>query len=518
MSNTQTIHPPLTGAKLVIGSLGVGLAGFMTVLDSSIANVAIPTISGNLGTSVDIGTWVITVFAASNSVSIPLTGWLTQRLGQVRLFIGSILLFVLSSWLCGVAPSLPVLLFARVLQGAVAGPLIPMSQALLLSSWPREKSSMALSLFSMIVITGPIVGPALGGWVTDSYSWSWIFYVNIPVGLFSAAVVWALYRDRDTPTKKLPVDLVGLLLLITWVASLQVMLDQGKDLDWFSSTTIVVLAIVALIGFAFFVAWELTDKNPVVDLSLFKQRNFLGGTISLSIAYGIFFGTLVLLPQWMQEYLGYRAVDAGLATAPLGFFAVLGAPIMGKILPRSDARILATCAFIGFAIVYYMRSYFYTDIDVGHIVLPTLLQGIPMALFFAPLTVIILSGQPPEKVPAAAGLSTFGRMFCGGVGTSIANVVWNDRTIMHHEILTAQSNPTNPIFNQQLNGYHSLLGLNTGSSYALFDNLVQTQAAMMGLDDIFYASAIIMIVIIPLIWITKRGKASSADAAASAAH
>jgi MFS transporter, DHA2 family, multidrug resistance protein len=518
MSNTQTIHPPLTGAKLVLGSLGVGLAGFMTVLDSSIANVAIPTISGNLGTSVDIGTWVITVFAASNSVSIPLTGWLTQRLGQVRLFIGSILLFVLSSWLCGVAPSLPVLLFARVLQGAVAGPLIPMSQALLLSSWPKEKSSMALSLFSMIVITGPIVGPALGGWLTDSYNWSWIFYVNIPVGLFSAAVVWALYRERDTPTKKLPVDLVGLLLLITWVASLQVMLDQGKDLDWFSSTTIVVLAIVALIGFAFFVAWELTDKNPVVDLSLFKQRNFLGGTISLSIAYGIFFGTLVLLPQWMQEYLGYRAVDAGLATAPLGFFAVLGAPIMGKILPRSDARILATCAFIGFAIVYYMRSYFYTDIDVGHIVLPTLLQGIPMALFFAPLTVIILSGQPPEKVPAAAGLSTFGRMFCGGVGTSIANVVWNSRTIMHHEILTAQSNPTNPIFNQQLDSYHSLLGLNTGSSYALFDNVVQTQAAMMGLDDIFYASAIIMIVIIPLIWITKRGKAGGAAAAASAAH
>ncbi|SAL64269.1 EmrB/QacA family drug resistance transporter [Caballeronia udeis] len=518
MSKTQTIHPPLTGAKLVLGSLGVGLAGFMTVLDSSIANVAIPTISGNLGTSVDIGTWVITVFAASNSVSIPLTGWLTQRLGQVRLFIGSILLFVLSSWLCGVAPSLPVLLFARVLQGAVAGPLIPMSQALLLSSWPKEKSSMALSLFSMIVITGPIVGPALGGWVTDSYSWSWIFYVNIPVGLFSAAVVWALYRERDTPTKKLPVDLVGLLLLITWVASLQVMLDQGKDLDWFSSTTIVVLAVVALIAFAFFVAWELTDKNPVVDLSLFKQRNFLGGTISLSIAYGIFFGTLVLLPQWMQEYLGYRALDAGFATAPLGFFAVLGAPIMGRILPRSDARILATCAFIGFAIVYYMRSYFYTDIDVGHIVLPTLLQGIPMALFFAPLTVIILSGQPPEKVPAAAGLSTFGRMFCGGVGTSIANVVWNNRTIMHHEILTAQSNPTNPLFNQQLHGYHSLLGLNTGSSYALFDNLVQTQAAMMGLDDIFYASAIIMIVIIPLIWITKRGKASSADAAASAAH
>jgi DHA2 family multidrug resistance protein len=275
----------------------------MTVLDSSIANVAIPTISGNLGVSGDEGTWVITVFAAANSVSIPLTGWLTQRLGQVRLFVGSILLFTLASWLCGIAPTLSILLTARVFQGAVAGPLIPMSQALLLSSWPKSKSALALSLFSMIVVTGPIVGPALGGWVTDSYSWSWIFYINVPVGLFSAAMVWMLYRHRDTPRKKLPIDIVGVLLLIVWVASFQVMLDKGKDLDWFSSNTIIALAITSAVGLALFVIWELTDKNPVVDLTLFKQRNFLGGTVSIAVAYGIFFGTLVLLPQWMQGYL-----------------------------------------------------------------------------------------------------------------------------------------------------------------------------------------------------------------------
>ncbi|MEM5425293.1 DHA2 family efflux MFS transporter permease subunit [Paraburkholderia ferrariae] len=518
MTTEQLNHPPLTGAILALGSLSVGLAGFMTVLDSSIANVAIPTISGNLGVSVDEGTWVITVFAAANSVSIPLTGWLTQRLGQVRLFVGSILLFVMASWLCGFAPSLPMLLFARVLQGAVAGPLIPMSQALLLSSWPRAKSSLALSLFSMIMVAGPIVGPTLGGWVTDSYRWSWIFYVNIPVGLFAAAMVWMLYRHRDTPTRKLPVDVVGLLLLIVWVASLQVMLDKGKDLDWFSSNTIIVLTIVAAVGLAFFIVWELTDKNPIVDLTLFKQRNFLGGTVSIAIAYGVFFGTLVLLPQWMQEYLGYRSLDAGLATAPLGFFAVIGAPIMGKILPRSDARIIGTCAFVSFAIVYYMRSFFYTDISEGYIVLPTLLQGIPMALFFAPLTTIILSGQPPERVPAAAGLSTFARMFFGGVGTSVAGVVWNNRTIMHHEILTQQSSPTNPMFNAQIDAYHSLLGLGRGASYALFDHTVQTQAAMLGLNDVFYASAVIMIVIIPLIWITKPGKANSSSDAAAGAH
>ncbi|ANB75778.1 EmrB/QacA family drug resistance transporter [Paraburkholderia phytofirmans OLGA172] len=518
MSTSQPNHPPLTGTKLALGSLCVGLAGFMTVLDSSIANVAIPTISGNLGVSGDEGTWVITVFAAANSVAIPLTGWLTQRLGQVRLFIGSILLFVVASWLCGIAPSLPILLLARVLQGAVAGPLIPMSQALLLSSWPKAKSALALALFSMIVVTGPIVGPALGGWVTDSYSWSWIFYINIPVGLLSASMVWVLYRDRDTPKKKLPVDKVGLGLLITWVASLQVMLDKGKDLDWFSSNTIIILAIVAAVGLVLFVIWELTDKSPIVDLTLFKQRNFLGGTVSIAVAYGIFFGTLVLLPQWMQEYLGYRAVDAGLATAPLGIFAVIGAPIMGKILPRTDARILGTCAFIGFAIVYYMRSFFYTDLSEGYIILPTLLQGIPMALFFAPLTTIILSGQPPEKVPAAAGLSTFFRMFFGGIGTSLANVVWNNRTILHHEILTQQSSPTNPMFTQQIGAYHSLLGLGRGASYALFDQTVQAQAAMMGLNDVFYGSALVMIVIIPLIWITKPRKTAGASDAAAAAH
>ncbi|CAG9166428.1 DHA2 family efflux MFS transporter permease subunit [Cupriavidus pampae] len=507
--------PPLTGARMALGSLGIGLAGFMTVLDSSIANVAIPTISGNLGVSIDEGTWVITVFAAANSVAIPLTGWLTQRFGQVRLFVASILLFVFASFLCGIAPSLPLLLAARALQGAVAGPLIPLSQSLLLSSWPKAKAAFALSLFSMIVVTGPIVGPSLGGWVTDSYSWSWIFFINVPVGLLSAGVVWTLYRKRETPSRKLPIDTIGLALLVLWVGALQIMLDKGKDLDWFSSTTIVVLTVVAVVAFALFVVWELTDKNPIVDLTLFKQRNFLGGTVAISIAYGIFFGTLVLLPQWMQEYLGYRALDSGLATAPIGIFAVIGAPIMGRLLPKTDARVIGTLAFVGFAVVYYMRTYFYVGIDEWHIILPTLLQGIPMALFFAPLTTLILAGQPPEKVPAAAGLSTFARVFGGGVGTSVANVLWNNRTILHHQVLTEQASANNPVFTGQLEHYHSLLGLGRDAGYALFDVTVQSQAAMMALNDIFYGAAIAMLVIIPLIWITKPARGGSGMSAAA---
>jgi DHA2 family multidrug resistance protein len=513
---------PFTGGKLVLATIAVALATFMNVLDSSIANVAIPTISGNLGVSVDEGTWVVTVFAAANAVSIPLTGWLTQRLGQVKLFVGSIVLFVISSWLCGLAPTLPILLAARILQGAVAGPLIPMSQAILLSSYPKEKSSMALALWGMTAVVGPIAGPSLGGWITDSYSWSWIFYINIPVGIFSAGVTWALYRKRDTPTRKIPIDVVGLLLLIFWVASLQVMLDKGRDLDWFASPVICILGVCAAIGFAFFVVWELTEKAPIVDLRLFAGRNFFGGTAAVGVAYGLFFGNLVLLPQWMQQYLNYRSVDAGLVTAPLGIFALILSPIIGKVLPKMDARILATAAFVGFAVVFFMRSNYVLEIDTFHLVLPTLLQGIPMAMFFIPLTVITLTGLPPNKIPAAAGLTNFVRVFCGAVGTSLAGNEWNNRIALHHERLTEQANIYNPAFQQSLQQSEQLLHINEAQARGLFDFNVNAQAAMMGLNDIFYISAIIFLLIIPLIWITKRnrpaagGGAGASDAAAGA--
>jgi DHA2 family multidrug resistance protein len=509
---------PLTGGRLVLATLAVALATFMNVLDSSIANVAIPTLSGNLGVSVDEGTWVITLFAAANAVSIPLTGWLTQRVGQVKLFVWAILLFVLSSWLCGIAPTLPVLLGARILQGAVAGPLIPLSQAILLGSYPKEKSSHALALWAMTATVGPIVGPALGGWITDSYSWSWIFYINIPVGLFAAGVTWAIYKDRETPVKRIAIDKVGLLSLIAWVGSLQIMLDKGKDLDWFTSPVIVALGVFALISFVFFIIWELTEKNPVIDLRLFKGRNFLGGTIAISIAYAVFFSNLVILPQWMQQYLDYRSVDAGLATAPLGIFAVLLAPVMAKIMPKSDPRVLATLAFVGFAGVFFMRSHYTTGVDTWALVLPTLLQGLPTALFFVPLTAIILSGLPQHKIPAAAGLSNFVRIFAGAVGTSLVSTGWNDRTITHHAQLAEQTSVNNPNFVDALASLQGALGGGAGQAMAFFERSLNTQAAMLGLNDIFWLSAVIFVVIIPLIWVTKPSRDGSAAAAGAGGH
>ncbi|RDJ98631.1 DHA2 family efflux MFS transporter permease subunit [Paraburkholderia lacunae] len=509
---------PLSGARFALGTLAVALATFMNVLDSSIANVAIPTISGNLGVSVDEGTWVITLFAAANAVSIPLTGWLTQRVGQVKLFVWAILLFVLSSWLCGMAPNLPVLLAARILQGAVAGPLVPLSQALLLGSFPKQKSSSALALWAMTATVGPIAGPALGGWITDSYSWSWIFYINIPVGLFAAGVTWVVYRDRETPAFKLPLDKVGLFSLIAWVASLQIMLDKGKDLDWFNSPVILALGVVAAISFAFFLIWELTEAKPIVDLRLFTQRNFLGGTIAISVAYAVFFGNLVILPQWIQGFLGYRSVDAGLVTAPLGIFSVILAPVLGKIMPRSDSRILATLAFLGFAGVFFMRSHYTTGVDPFTLVLPTLLQGIPTALFFTPLTAIILSGLPPEKIPAAAGLSNFARIFAGAAGTSLMSTGWNDRTILHHARLVEQANVNNPTFVDAVASLQTALNASPSKALAFFETSLNTQATMLGLNDIFWLSAVIFIVIIPLIWLTKPGKGAGAGAAGAGGH
>src|SRR5258708_29103990 len=416
MSQPNAVHPPLEGAKLVIGTIAVSLAVFMNVLDTSIANVSIPSISGDLGVSSDQGTWVITSFAVANAISVPLTGWLTQRFGQVRLFMTSIVLFVLASWLCGLAPTLPFLLAPRVLQGAVAGPMIPLSQTLLLASYPRAKAPMALSMWAMTTLTAPVAGPILGGWISDNISWPWIFYVNIPVGIVAAIATWAIFRHRDSVIRKAPIDRVGLALLITLVGSLQIMLDKGKDLDWFSSTTIVVLGLTAVIALAFFIVWELTAEHPVVDLSLFSKRNFTGGTIALSIGYGLYFGNLVLLPLWLQTDIGYTATDAGIVMAPVGLFAVLLSPVTGKFLPRTDPRYIATASFLVFALCFWMRSRYTTGVDTFSLMLPTLIQGIGMAGFFIPPLSITLLGLSGNRVPAAAGLLAFGAVNVGGLG------------------------------------------------------------------------------------------------------
>ena len=508
------MNAPLQGRALVLGSVALALATFMNVLDTTIVNVSIPSIAGDLGVAPDQGTWAITSFGVANAVSMPLTGWLTRRYGQVRLFTASVLLFVLASFLCGLAPTLGLLIFFRVMQGAVAGPMIPLSQALLLSSYPPSKSGAALAMWSITTLVAPVVGPLLGGWITDNIAWPWIFYINVPVGLAAAGVTWMIYRDRETPTAKLPIDGVGLGLLVVWVGALQVMLDQGKDLDWFASREIVALAVTAAIGFALFVVWELTDAHPVVDLRLFRRRNFWSATLAMSLGFGAFFGSVVLFPLWLQRYMGYTATYAGMVLAPIGVLAILLTPAVGKSVGRVDPRIFATASFAIQALVLWMRSRFDTEADLEALMVPTIVQGAAMAGFLIPLISLSLAGLEPDRIPAASGLFNFARISAGSFGTSIATTWWDRRASLHHAQLVEHLTPFDPSAALAMGNLPP--GIDPASAPALVNRLVDAQSAVLSVNDVFYASAILFVLLIPVIWLARPAAGGSAAAMAGA--
>ena len=506
---------PLSGATLALGTVALSLATFMNVLDTSIANVSIPAIAGDLGVSPDQGTWVITSFGVANAISLPLTGWLTQRYGQVRLFVVSVLLFVVASFLCALAPTLGLLIAFRVIQGAVAGPMIPLSQSLLLASYPKAKAGSALAIWGMTTLVAPVVGPVLGGFITDNIAWPWIFYINVPVGLAAAGATWMIYRTRETPTRRLPIDGVGLGLLVLWVGALQIMLDKGKDLDWFGSTQIVLLAIVAVVCLALFVVWELTETHPVVDLRLFGRRNFWTSALAMSLAYGAFFGNVVLLPLWLQQYMGYTATDAGLVLAPVGLLAIILTPLVGRTVHRIDPRRFATGAFLVFALVLYMRSNFNTSADLRTLLIPTIIQGAAMALFFIPLVTLSLSGLSPDRIPAASGLFNFARITAGSFGTSIVTTFWDHRATLHHAQLAEQINNASATATGSLSALQAS-GLTPDQSYGLVNRLIDQQAFMLSANDLFYVSAVLFLALIPVVWLARPSRASASGAGAAA--
>jgi MFS transporter, DHA2 family, multidrug resistance protein len=515
VAGPSTEHPaPLEGSARVWGTIALSAATFMNVLDTSIANVSLPAIAGDLGVSPNQGTWVITSFAVANAIAVPLTGWLSLRLGQVRLFVTSVILFVIASWLCGLAPNMTTLIAFRALQGFVAGPMIPLSQSLLLSSYPRAMAGLAMAMWSMTTLVAPVTGPLLGGWITDNISWSWIFYINIPVGVIAALSSWAIYHKRETATRQLPIDKVGLALLVLWVGSLQVMLDLGKEYDWFSSPIIVALGVTAVVGCAFFLAWELTDEHPVVDLRLFARRNFWAGTLAVSVGYGLFFGNVVILPLWLQQYMGYTATDAGMIMAPVGLLALVFSPVVGRTIGRVDPRRYATLAFLVFALVLWMRSRFNTQADFATIMVPTIIQGVAMAFFFIPLITLTLSGLTPDRIPSASGLTNFVRITAGAFGTSLSTTLWENRATLHHAQLAEAVTPGSPA-EATLSGL-AASGLSPQQALAQVDRLVNQQAFMLAANDIFWISAVLFLLLIPLVWLTYPQRGAAGDAAAGA--
>ncbi|MCV9880464.1 multidrug efflux MFS transporter permease subunit EmrB [Brenneria izbisi] len=494
---------PLKGASLAWMTIALSLATFMQVLDSTIANVAIPTIAGNLGASNSQGTWVITSFGVANAISIPITGWLAKRFGEVRLFLWSTILFALTSWLCGLSNSLGMLIFARVLQGIAAGPLIPLSQSLLLNNYPPAKRSIALALWSMTVVVAPICGPILGGWISDNYHWGWIFFINVPLGGAVVLLTLQTLRGRETKTEIRPIDTIGLALLIVGIGSLQMLLDRGKELDWFNSSEIIILLVVAVISLAFLIVWELTDDHPVVDLSLFKSRNFTIGCLCISLAYMFYFGAIVLLPQLLQEVYGYTATWAGLASAPVGLMPVVLSPLIGRFAPHLDMRKLVSFSFIVYAVCFYWRAYtFEPGMDFGASAWPQFVQGIAVACFFMPLTTITLSGLPPERLAAASSLSNFARTLAGSIGTSITTTLWTQRESLHHAHLTESVTPYNPLAQETYQQLQAM-GMSQSQASAYIAQEITAQGLIISANEIFWAAAGIFLILVVLVWFAR---------------
>lgn len=492
----------MRGGTLALATFALGLGAFMNILDLTITNVSVPSIAGDLGVSFTQGTWAITSYAVAEAIMLPLTGWLAQRFGAVRMFVSATLAFTLASLFCGLAFTFPMLLGARVMQGVVGASMIPLSQSLLTNAYPPQKRGLALGLWSMTTILGPIAGPLAGGWLTENLSWHWIFLINLPFGLIVASLVAFLFRGRETPRRRTPVDFVGLSLLIIGIGTLQIMLDKGNELDWFSSPFIIGLAAISGMALAFFVAWELTDDHPIVDLHLFGRRNFAVGVTCLMLGSVAFFGTVVVMPLWLQSYHGYTPLWAGKVIAFGAMLSLFLGPLVGANIHRIDARIVATFGFITFALVSFWSARFTPDVDFWTLALTRMSMGIGISCFFIPLVTINLSGLGPHQIPAAAGLQNFMRNLGSSFGTAIMTALWDHKGIEHHARLVEHVTAYNPLATRYLEQLQAT-GLSAEQALMQLDRTITTQAYLLSTNAVMFISGMLMIGLIGLIWWAK---------------
>jgi DHA2 family multidrug resistance protein len=490
----------LSGKMLWIAALLLALGNFLAVLNMTIANVAVPTIAGNLGISSSQGTWVITSYSVAEAICVPLTGWLAARFGSVPLFVGAVGLFGLFSGVCGLSGSFDMLVLARVAQGLAGGPVMPMSQTLLLRIFPKEQAAAATGLWAVTTLVAPVVGPILGGILCDDYSWNWVFLVNVPLSILCTLGAWLLLKRYKDQTVRDPIDKVGLGLLAVWVGSLQVLLDQGKDLDWFSSAEIRVLAILAIVGFVAFLIWESTERRPVVDLRVFKSRGFAIGNLTLVLAFGGFFALNVLTPLWLQGFMGYTATWAGYAMAWSGVTSILVTPLVANLIKKgTDPRILVFSGVACIAATTFYRSFATTDMTFWHIGLPLLAQGLGLAVFYLPLTIFILGSVDEHEIASAAGLMNFLRTLAGAIGTSLINTAWEDGIKFDRTDLVAASDPGGAAVSALSGGMGSI-----DSARAVFEFLIESQASMLATNALMVSVAIIIAVGALSVWLAPR--------------
>jgi DHA2 family multidrug resistance protein len=493
MSNASTTHddhPTLQGGMLWVGAIVLAMANFLAVLNMTVANVTQPNMAGALGAGTSQGTWIITAYAVAEAITVPLSGWLTSRFGGVKVFSVAVFLFGIFSLMCGVSTSLNMLLLMRVFQGMAGGPLMALSQTLLLRIFPKEKAMQATGLWAMTTLLAPVIGPVLGGWICDHYSWSWVFIINVPMALAFAFIAWGLLKPYEDRLVKNPIDLVGFILLVVWVAALQIMLDEGKDLDWFASDEIRILAAVAVVGFLSFLIWELTEAHPIVDIRVFRHRGFGASMFVLALAFGCFFGLNVLTPMWLQSSMGYTTTWAGIVVAWGGLLQVVFSPIAANLSNRVDPRwlIFFGCAWLGGDTLW--RAMATTDMDYWSICVPLFFMGVGMPMYYVPITGLAMGSVEEREMPSAAGLMNFVRTLSGAFATSLVTTSWQDRRYIAHDQLSSIVDPTG-----QLGDFvHGAPALAGQFGRELLDLMVTGQSLMLATNGLMIAIAVIFFI------------------------
>lgn len=501
MAEAETQPAPLTGGKLLLGGIALALANFVVVLDTTIANVSVPHIAGGLAISPTQGTWVITSYSVADAISVPLTGWLAARFGTVRWFIMSLIGFGIFSILCGLSSSLPMLVVFRICQGLSGGPLMPLSQMLLLRIFPKDKAGAAMGLWAMTTVCAPIAGPILGGMISDNWTWPWIFFINIPVVCFCIFAVSRIVAPFETKTAKVGIDVVGLVLLVVWVGAFQLMLDTGREHDWFSSPFVTAMAIVAAIGLPAFVIWELGEKNPIVDIKVFRHRGFTAGTVAIALGFGAFFASVVLTPLWLQQVVGYTATEAGFTTAFVGVFAVAMSPIAARLVGKVDLRITVCGGILWLGVMSLLRAGWSTDSDFWHLALPQLLQGVGMPFFFIGLTALALSSVKPGETTSAAGIMSFVRTLCGAIGTATATTAWDNASRVSRSDMVPALNGVSATMDQL-----QAKGLSLEQARGTIDRLVEAQSSTVGATHVFTLAFVAFLIAAAFVWLAPKPK------------
>ncbi len=511
----RTINPWIIAISVMLGT-------FMEVLDTTVVNVSLPHIAGNLSASTDEATWVLTSYLVANAIVLPLTGWLANYFGRRRILLISVAGFTFFSFLCGIAPNLPALIVFRIFQGATGGGLQPLSQAILLEAFPPEKRGKAMAFWALGIVVAPMLGPVLGGWITDSYSWRWLFYINLPIGIL--AVVMAMLFIFDPPyirrTSKV-VDYWGIGFLALGIGALQIMLDKGQEDDWFASHFIVILATLAVGGLVFFVVRELITRDPVVHLKIFKVGTYSTGVFLMTVLGFVLYGSTVLIPLWLQTLMGYSALQAGMAMLPRGLGSFLFMPIVGILMTRIEPRKLLGAGLIICSYSLYMLSRLSLDAGYWDIFWPQLLQGMSMGLLFVPLTTVTNDPIPRQEMGNATSLFNLMRNIGASIGIASVTTIVARHSQSHSNVLAGHVTNSDPASVAALNGMRDAFmagGMDfataTKQAYAAMFGMVQQQAAMMSYLDAFLLLSILFIFMLPLILLMRKPTKQGAPAMA----